>query len=86
MPDPGFEFFHPGSQIPDPVSKKIPDPGIKKILDTESASKNISIFNPKKLFLSSRENDLGCSSRIPDLDPGSRGQKGTRSRIPDPQH
>jgi hypothetical protein len=36
MPDPGFEFFHPGSR-----EKKIPDPG------SGSASKNLSIFNPK---------------------------------------
>ena len=46
---------------------------------------------PKKLFLSSRKYDPGFSSRIriPDLDlgyllipdPGSRGQKGTGSRI-----
>jgi hypothetical protein len=59
----------------------IPDPG--------SASKNLSILSPKKWFLSSRKYDLGCSSRIPDPDadflpipdPGSRGQKGTGSRI-----
>ncbi len=62
----------------------IPDPG--------SASKNLSILTPKKpkkLFPSSRKYDPGCSSRIPDPDadflpipdPGSRGQKGTRSRI-----
>jgi hypothetical protein len=39
----------------------IPDPG--------SASKNLStVFNPKKWFLSSREYDPGCSSRIPDPD------------------
>ncbi len=67
---------YPGSRI-----KKIPDP--------RSASKNLSIFKPKKLFISSRKYDPGCSSRIqtPDLDflpspdPGSRGQKGTGSRI-----
>jgi hypothetical protein len=56
----------------------IPDPG--------SASK---YFEPKKLFLSSRKNDLGCSNRIPDPDldmfpipdpdPGSRGQIRTGS-------
>jgi hypothetical protein len=43
----------------------------------------------KKMFLSSRKNDLGCSSRIRiffpsricDPDPGFRGQKRTGSRI-----
>jgi len=53
---------------------------------------NLSILTPKKQknwFLSSKKYDLGCSSRIPDpdadflplSDPGSRGQKDTRSRI-----
>jgi hypothetical protein len=53
---------------------------------------DLSIEPPKKLkkwFLSSKKYDPGCSSRIPDpdadflpiSDPGSRGQKGTRSRI-----
>jgi len=62
----------------------IPDPG--------SASKNLSILTQKKQkkwFLSSRKYDPGCSSWIPDPDadflpipdPGSRGQKGTGSRI-----
>jgi hypothetical protein len=37
IPDPGYEFFHPGSRV-----KKIPDPG--------SASKNLSIFNSKNCF------------------------------------
>ncbi len=37
IPDPGSEFFHPGSQV-----KKIPDPG--------SASKNLSNFNQKNCF------------------------------------
>jgi hypothetical protein len=36
---PGSEFFHPGSRI-----KKIPVSG------SGSASKNLSIFNPKKHF------------------------------------
>jgi hypothetical protein len=35
----GSEFFNPGSRV-----KKIPDPG------SGSASKNVSIFNPKYLF------------------------------------
>jgi hypothetical protein len=37
IPDPGSEFFHPESRI-----KQVPDPG--------SASKNLSIFNPKNCF------------------------------------
>jgi hypothetical protein len=53
-----------------------------------------SILTPKKVkkwFLSSKKYDPGCSSRIPDPDAdflpsripdaGSRGQKGTKSRI-----
>ncbi len=39
-------------------------------------------FNPKNCFLSSRNYDPGCSSRILIFYPlGSRGQKGTGSRI-----
>jgi hypothetical protein len=81
---------YPGSRIrlfsiPDPGSElSIPDPG--------STSKNLSIFNPKKWFLSSRKYDPGCSSRIPDPDadflsipdPRSRIQRSKRHRIPDP--
>jgi hypothetical protein len=49
--------------------------------------KEFMYFNPKKWLLSSRKYDLGSTlifypSRI--TAPGSRGQKGTRSRIPDP--
>ncbi len=50
--------------------------------------KEFKYFLRKKLFLSFRNNDLGChpGSRIPYPDPdffhpGSRGQKSTRSRI-----
>jgi hypothetical protein len=65
---------------------RIPDPNC---LHPGSASKNLSILTPKKWFLSSRKYDPGCSSRIPDPDadflpipdPGTRGQKGTGSRI-----
>jgi hypothetical protein len=45
--------------------------------------KEFKCFNPKKLFLSSRKYDPGCSSLIriliffPIPEPGSRGQKGT---------
>ncbi len=87
IPDP--TFFHPGSRI---RTVSIPDPG-SRIL------KEFKYFNPKKAkkwFLSSKKYDPGCSSRIPDPwsgcwlspipDPGSRGQKSTQSRIPDPQH
>jgi hypothetical protein len=76
-------FSHPGSRI---RTVSIPDPG--------SSSKILSILTQKKAkkgFLSSKKYDPGCSSRIPDPDadflpsripdPGSRGQKGTESRI-----
>jgi hypothetical protein len=77
-----------GMLIPDPRSrvKKIPDPG------SRSASKNLSIFNPKNCFLRSRKYDPGCSSLIPDRDldflylsriPGSIMH---RISDPDPQH
>jgi hypothetical protein len=61
----------------------IPDPGSRiRIVE-------FKYFNLKKWFLSSRKYDPGFSSRIPDpdadflpiTDPGSRGQKGTGSRI-----
>ncbi len=77
VPDPGSDFFP--SRI---LIFSIPDPG--------SISKNFKYLNPKKWFLSFRKYDPGCSSRIlifyPSLisDPGSRGQKGTGSRNPDP--
>jgi hypothetical protein len=45
-----------------------------------SASNILCLFNPKKLFLSSRINDLGCSFRIPDPDPDFF-QFGSRIRI-----
>ncbi len=72
IPDPGSELSP--SRIPNPHQR-------------------IKYFNPKKCkkkwFLSSKKYDPGCSSRIRMLTfshPGSRGQKGTQSRIPDPQH
>ncbi len=49
-----------------------------------SASKNLSIFNPKKLFLSYRKNYLGCSSRIWFFSP-SRTQRSKKHRILDPR-
>ncbi len=76
---PGSDFFHPGSRV-----KKIPWSG------SASASKNLSVLT-QKLFPCSRKYDPRRSSRIrildPNLDflpipdPGSRGQKGTGSRI-----
>ncbi len=53
---------------------------------SRSTSKNLStLFNPKTWFLSSRKYDLGCPGPDPDFlpipDSGSRGQKGTGSRI-----
>ncbi len=72
IPDPYFSMPDPGSRV-----KNIPDHG------SGSASKNIRILN-LKMFLNSRKNDLGCSSRIGFFafaDPRFRGQKGTGSRI-----
>ncbi len=75
IPDP--TFFHPGSRI---RTVSIPDPG--------SSSKNLSILTlkkaKKKWFQSTKKYEPGCSSRIRMLTfshPGSRGQKGTQSRI-----
>jgi hypothetical protein len=77
IPDPEFEFFHPGFEFFHPGSriKKIPDPG--------SASKNLNIFNPKKLFLTLGK--IICSSRIRiQIIPPSRIQLSKKVRIPDP--
>ncbi len=78
---------YPGSRIrifsiPDPVSEFFPS----RIPDLGSTSKNLSIFIPKKWFLSTQNFDPGCSSRIRILiffpsripDPGVK-QNGTRS-------
>ncbi len=81
IPDPGSDFFHPGSWI---RTVSIPDPG--------SSSKNLSILTlkkAKKWFLSSKSmiRVVHPGSRIRMLTfshHGSRGQKGTQSRIPDP--
>ncbi len=74
---------YPGIQDPTYLSR------IRTVSIPDSGSKILSIGTPKKWFLSSRKYDPGCSSRIldphadflpiPDL--GSRGQKGTGSRI-----
>jgi hypothetical protein len=50
--------------------------------------KELRIFSPK-LFLSSRKNYLGCSSRFPDSDIFSLPDPGVKKRQipdPDPQH
>jgi hypothetical protein len=62
-------MFYPGSRIQ----------GQK---DSESASKNLSIFNPKNCFLAfgNMIRDVHLDF-LPILDPRSRGQKGTGSRI-----
>ncbi len=74
-PDLDPNFFYPGSRI---QGQKDPGSG--------SASKNLGIFNPKKLFLSSRKYNPGLLYRtririlifLPIPDTGSRGT--------DPQH
>ncbi len=85
-----LRVVYPGSQFSHLVSrvKKIPSPG------STSASKNRSNFNPKNCFYS-KLSEIWSGMLIPDPDldfypsripnPGSRGQKGTGSRIPDPQ-
>ncbi len=88
IPDPGSDFFP--SRI---RTVSIPDPGSRILI------KEFTYFNPKKpkeWFLSSKKYDPGSGLFIPDprygcwlsTHPGSRGQKGTKSRIPDsdPQH
>ncbi len=80
IPDPGSDFFP--SRIMDP---NFFHPGSRI---------RIKVCKFKKMVLSSRKYDPGCSSRIrmtdpdPDFlpipDPGSRGQKGTGTGIWDP--
>jgi hypothetical protein len=82
IPEPGSEFFHPGSRI---QGQKIPDP-VSRIHIKEF----LRIFNLKNRFsrLSEdmiRDVYLGTGSPIRILiftHPGSRDQKGTGSRIP----
>jgi hypothetical protein len=66
--------------------RTINDPGC--LSDTGSririSIKEFEYFNPKKWFLSTQKYDPGCPSDpdfLPIPDPGSRGQKGTGSRI-----
>jgi hypothetical protein len=54
---PGSELFPPRSRV-----KKAPD------LGSGSSTKNLSIFNPQKLLLSSWKYDTGCLIRIPDTE------------------
>ncbi len=82
--DPGCLFL-----IPDPIFF-IPDPGSKRYR-IRIRIKEFKYFKPKKLFLSSRKYDSGCSSRIRIFPhPGSRiriqGSKKHRLSDPDPQH
>jgi hypothetical protein len=68
--------FHPGSR----VQKKAPDPG------SGSATKNLSILNPKNgnQTLGNTNRGIYSGSQNPDLDfthPGSSDQKSTGSRI-----
>jgi hypothetical protein len=83
IPDPTFSIPDPGSRI---QTVSIQNPGSRICI------KGFKYFNHKKnqkWFLSSRKYDPDCSSRIPDPDadflpipdPGSKGQKGTGSRI-----
>jgi hypothetical protein len=68
--------------IPDP---NIFHPGSRKIPDPESASKNLSIFNPKYCFYA-RKYDPECSSwiRIPDPEIDFLPIPDSGSPIPDP--
>jgi hypothetical protein len=71
IPDPNFSITDP----------KVFHPGSRIRI------KEIKYVNPKKWFQSSRKYDPGVhpgSEFLPIPDPGSRGQKGTDSRIPDP--
>jgi hypothetical protein len=57
IPDPGSEFFHPGSRV--------------KNIRIRIRIKDFYVFLTQKMFLNSWKNDLGCLSRvrIPDPDP-----------------
>ncbi len=69
--DPGSKFF--SSRIPEPNFFSFPDPNFFQP-GSRIHIKEFKYFNPNKLFQSSRKYDPGCS-------PGSRGRKGTGSRI-----
>jgi hypothetical protein len=79
IPDPGPEFFHPGSRIQ--VKKiRIPDPDphqrIKVFLNLKTVSKLSEKFSGMLIP------DPGfVPSRIPNLDPGVK-----KAPDPDPQH
>ncbi len=73
IPDPNF--FHPGSYVFHPRSY---------VFHPRSRNRlgEFKYFNPKKWFLSNQNPDPGLKTRIILLThPGSRGQKGTGSRI-----
>ncbi len=76
------EFFHPGTKgQKDPGSRNQgqKDPGSRFRVPVRI--KEFEYFNPKKPFLSSRKNDLGCSFRIRIPDPGVK-----KAPDPDPHH
>jgi hypothetical protein len=65
---PDQTFFHPGSEL---------SPSRIRI-------KELKYFNPKKWFLSSRNYDSGCSSRIRRADFLVSTHPGSRGHAPDP--
>jgi hypothetical protein len=71
---PGSKFFHPGSRVKKDSISRI-----------RVHIKELKYFQNKKMFLSSQKYDPRCSFRIRILifitHLGSRGQKGTGSRI-----
>jgi hypothetical protein len=96
IPDPSFFHLGSGIRIKElkyfnpkkMVSNSIADPDQRSgaFLTPGSGIPNpyLNIPDPQHWFLSSRKYDPGCSSRIRILIftlPGSRGQKGTGSRI-----
>jgi hypothetical protein len=71
---------YPGSRIR-LFPTRIPDPNCLHP-GSRIRIKEFKYFNPKKWFLSSRKYDPDPNADfLPFLDPGSRGQKGTGSRI-----
>ncbi len=90
---PGSSVGGSGMFIPDSTffPSRIPDPNCFHP-GSRIRIKEFKYFIPKKWFLSSRNYDPGCSSRIPDFGPGSwlithpgsRITGSKRQRIPDP--
>ncbi len=69
-------FIHVITSVADPGCLSLPDPASEFFL-SRIRIKKFEYFYTKKLFLSSRKSDPDFITR-----PGSKGQKGTRSRIP----